>query len=78
MPGSDILDLHNGGDVHIGLGIRFLSLTEYSHMSGAHDLCGTCSTWLCLFLLSLSSSEMATLKNSHVIPHIGLETPRPK
>ena len=44
MPNSDLLEPHNGGDFHIGLGIRFLSSTEYSHLFGAHDLCGTRST----------------------------------
>ena len=46
-------------------------------MFGAHDLCGTCSTWLCLFFLGPSSSETATLKTSHDAPHIRLKTPRP-
>ena len=77
MPVSDLLELRNGGDVHVGLGIRFLSSTEYSHFFGAHDLCGTRSTWLCLFLLGPSSSETTTLKTSHAAPRIGLETPRP-
>ena len=77
MPSSDLLVSRNGGDVHVGLGIRFLSSTEYSHMFGAHDLCGTPSTWLCLFLLGPSSSETATLKTSHAAPRIGLETLRP-
>ena len=77
MPGSDLLEPRNGGDVHVRLGIRFLSSTEYRHLFGAHDLCGTHSTWLCLFLLGPSSSETATLKTSHAAPRIGLETPRP-
>ena len=77
MPGSDLLEPRNGGDVHIGLGIRFLSSTKYSHLFGSHYLCGTRSTWLCLFLLGPSSSETATLKTSYVVPRIGLETPRP-
>ena len=76
VPGFDLLEPRNGGDVHIGLGIRFLSSTEYSHLSNAHDLCGTSSTWLCLLLLGLSLSETTTLKTSHVVPRIGLETPR--
>ena len=77
MPGFDILEPRNGRDVHVGLGIRFLSSTKYSHLFGAHDLCGTRSTRLCLFLMSLFSSDTATLKNSHAAPLIGLETPRP-
>ena len=77
MPSSDLLEPRNGGDVHVGLGIRFLSSVEYSHMFGAHDLCGTRSNWSCLFLLGTSSSKTPTLKISHVAPCIGLETPRP-
>ena len=69
-PGSDLLEPRNGEDVHIGLGIEFISSTEYSHLSSAHDLCGTPSTWLCPSLLGLSSSKMATLKISHVVPHV--------
>ena len=76
MPSSDLLEPRNGEDVHVGLGIRFLSSTEYSHLSDAHDLCGTRSTWLCLFLLGRSSYEMVTLKTSHVVPRIGLATQR--
>ena len=77
MPGSDLLEPLNSGNVHVGLRIRFLSSTEYSHLFGAHDLCGTRSIWLCLFLLGPSSSDTVTLKTSHVVPRIGLETPRP-
>ena len=77
MPGSDLLEPRNGGDVHVGLGIRFFSSTEYNHLFGAHDLCGTRITLSCLFLLGTSSSETATLKTSHAAPRIGLETPRP-
>ena len=43
-PGSDLLDPRNDEDVHVGLGIRFLSSTEYNHLFGAHELCGTRST----------------------------------
>ena len=77
MPGSDLLEPRNSGDVHVGLGIRFLSSTEYNHLFGAHDLFGTCSTCLCLLLLGPSSSEMDTLKISHAAPCIGHKTPRP-
>ena len=75
--GADLLEPCNDGDVHVGLGIRFLSSTEYNYLFGAHDLRGTHSTWSCLFLLGLSSSETATLRTSHAAPRIGLETPRP-
>ena len=77
MPSSDLLEPCNSRDVHVGLGIRFLFSTEYSHLFDAHDLSGTRSTWLCIFLLGPSSSETATLKTSHVVPRIRLETPRP-
>ena len=77
MPSFDLLEPCNGRDVHVGLGIRFLSSIESGHMFGAHDLCGTRSIWLCLFLLGLSSSKTAKLKTSHAAPRIRLETPRP-
>ena len=76
MRGSNFLEPRNSGDVHVRLGIRFLSLIEYSNLFGAHDLYGTHSTWSCLFLLGPSSSETTTLKTSHAAPRIGLETPR--
>ena len=38
VPDSDHLDPRNGRDVHVGLGIRFLSSTEYNHLFGAYDL----------------------------------------
>ena len=76
MPSSDLLEPCSGGNVHVGLGIRFLFSIEYRHFSDAHELYGTRSTWLCLFLLGLSSFEMATLRTSHVAPRTGLETPR--
>ena len=77
MSGSDLLEPLNGEDVHVGLGIRFLSSTEYSHLFGAHDLCGTRNTLSCIFLLGPSSSETTPLKTSHAAPRIGLETSRP-
>ena len=75
-PGSILLGPHNDGDSHVGLGTRFLSLTEYSHPFCAHGPCGIHSTWLCLFLLGPFSSETVTLKTSHAAPRIGLETLR--
>ena len=77
MSGSDLREPHNGGDVHVGSEIRFLFLTEYNHLPDAHDLCGSHSTWSCLFWLGPSSSKTAILKTSHATPHIGLKTPRP-
>ena len=77
MPGSDLREPHNGGDVHVGSGIRFLFSIECSHMSNALDFNGSRNTWSCLFWLGPSSSEMTILKTSHVAPRIGLEIPRP-
>ena len=77
VPCFDLLEPCNGGDVHVGLGIQFISSTKYSHMFDAHDLYGTRNPLLCLFLLGPSSFEMATLKTSHVSPRIRLGTPRP-
>ena len=51
-------------------------LTKYNHLSDAHDLCGSRSTWSCLFWLGPSSSEPTILKTSHAVPRIGLERPR--
>ena len=76
MPSFDLLEPRNGGDVHVGLGIQFISSAEYNYLFDAHDLCGTRNTWLCLFLLGPSSSETTTLKTSHATPRIGLETSR--
>ena len=77
MPSSDIREPRSGGDVHVGSGIQFLFLIEYSHLSDAHDLYGSRSTWSCLFWLGPSSSEMTISKTYHVAPRIGLVTPRP-
>ena len=77
VPGFDLLEPCNDRDVHVGLGIRFISSTKYNHLFGAHDLYGTRGTWLCLFFQGSSSSETATLETSHVAPRIRLETPRP-
>ena len=77
MLGSDLREPRNGGDVHAESGIRFLFLIEYSHLSDAHDLYGSRSTWSCLFWMGSSSSETAILKTSHAAPHMGLETLRP-
>ena len=77
VPGSDLREPRNSGDVHVKSRIQFLFLTEYSHLSNAHDLYGSRSTWSCLFWLSLSSFETVILKTSHAAPSIGFETPRP-
>ena len=76
MSGSNLLVPCNNGDVHVKLGIRFLSSIEYSRLFSAHDLCGTRNIWLCLFLLGPSSPKTTTLKTYHVVSHRGLETSR--
>ena len=77
MPGSDLRELRNNGDVHVGSRIQFLFSTEYSHLSAACDLYGSCNTWSCLFWLGPSSSETTILKTSHAAPRTGPEIPRP-
>ena len=76
MPGSDLREPPNGGDVHVGPGIQFLFSIEYCQLSDARDLYGSRNTWSCLFWLDLSSFEMAILKTSHSVLCIGLEIPR--
>ena len=76
MPGFDLQEPRNDGDVHVGSGIRFRFSIEYSHLSNVRDLYGSRNTWSCLFWLGLSSFEMTILKTSHAVPRIGLEIPR--
>ena len=75
-PGPDLLTPRKGEDVHVGLGIQFLSLTRCSHLFGVHDPCGTHSIWYCLFLLGLPSSEMAISEIFHVAFRVGPRTLR--
>ena len=77
MPGFDLWEPRNGGDVHVGLGIQFLFSIEYNHLSDVRDLYGSRNTWSCLFRMGPSTFEIAIIKTSHVVPHIGLEIPRP-
>ena len=58
-PGPDLLKPRNDEDAHVESGIQFLSSARYNHRFGVHDPCGTHSIWYCLFLLGLTSSEMA-------------------
>ena len=76
MPGSNLREPSNGRDVHARSGIRFPFSIEYNHLFDACDLCGSCNTWSFLFWLGPSSFEMAILRTSHVVLHIGLEIPR--
>ena len=76
VPGPDLLRPRSGEDVHVGSGIQFPSSTVYNHLFDVHDPCGIHNTCLSLFLLGLSSSEMATLKTFRVVSRVGLVTPR--
>ena len=76
MPGPDLLRPRSGEDVHVGSGIQFPSLAGCNHLFGVHDSYGIHNTWLSLFSLGLSSSEMATLKTFHAASHVGPMTPR--
>ena len=73
IPGTDLLKPCNGGDAHVGSTIKFLSLVGCSHLFGVHDPCGTRSIWYCLFLLDLTSSEMAISEIFHVALRVGPE-----
>ena len=76
VPGPDLLKPRNGGDAHVGSSIEFLSLVGCSHLFGVHDPCGTHSIWYRLFLLNLTSSEMAISEIFHVALRIGPVTLR--
>ena len=65
-PSPDLLKPRNGEDAHVGSGTQFLSSDGYSHLFGVHDPCGTHSIWYCLFLLGLTSFEMAISENFHI------------
>ena len=58
-PGPDLLKPRNDEDAHVISGTQFLSSARCSHLFGVHDPCGTHNNWYCLFLLGLTSSEMA-------------------
>ena len=75
-PDPDLLRPRSGEDVHTGSGIQFPSLAGCNHLFGIHDPCGIHNTWLSLFSLGLSLSEMDTLKNFHVASRVGSVTPR--
>ena len=71
VPGPDLLRPRSGEDVHVRSGIQFPPSTGCNHLIGVHDPCGIHNTWLSLFLLGLSSSEMATLRTFSAAPHVG-------
>ena len=76
MPGLDFLRPLSGEDVHVGSGIQFPSSVGCNHLFGVCDPYGIHNTWLSLFLLGLSSSETATLKNFRAAPRVGPMIPR--
>ena len=76
MPGPDLLRPQSGEDVHVGSGTQFPSSAGYNHLFSVHDPCGIHNTWLSLFSLGLSSSEIATLKTFRAASRVGLVTPR--
>ena len=76
MPSPDLLWPRSDEDVHVESGIQFPSSIGCNHLFGVHDPCGIHNTWLSLFLLGLSSSEMATLRTFRVAPRVRLMIPR--
>ena len=76
VPGPDLLRPRSGEDVHVGLGIQFPSSVGCNHLFSVHDPYGIHNTWLRLFSLGLSSSEMATLKTFREASRVGPMTPR--
>ena len=75
-PGPNLLKPRNTEDAHVGSSTQFISSTGCSHRSGVHDPCGTRSIWYCLFLLGLTSSEMAISEIFHVSLRVGPVTLR--
>ena len=76
VPGPDLLRPRSCKDVHVRSGIQFPSSARCNHLFGVHDPCGIHNTWLNLFSLGLSSSEMATLKTFRAASCVGPMTPR--
>ena len=70
-PGPDLLKPCKGEDAHVRSGTQFLSLAGCSHRFSVHDPYGTHSIWCCLFLLGLTSSEMAISEIFHVALRVG-------
>ena len=71
ISGPSLMKPRNDGEAHVRSGTQFLSLAGCSHLFGAYDPYGTNSIWYCLFLLDLTSSEMAILGIFHVALCIG-------
>ena len=75
-PGPVLLTPRNDKDAHVGSGTQFLSSGGCSHRFDVHDPCGTHSIWYCLFLLDLTSSDMAISEIFHVALRVGPVTLR--
>ena len=71
VPSPDLLRPRSGEDVHVRSGIQFPSLVGCNHLFGVHDSYGIHNTWLSLFFLGLSSSEMTTLRTIRAAPRVG-------
>ena len=76
VPGPDLLRPQSGEDVYVGSGIQFPSSAGCNHLFSVHDPYGIHNTWLSLFSLVLSLSEMATLKTFRAAFHVRPVTPR--
>ena len=66
-PSPNLLKPRISENAHVRSSTQFLSLVGCSHRFGVHDHCGTHSIWYCIFLLDLTSSEMAISKKFHVV-----------
>ena len=75
-PGPNLLKPRNDEDAHIESGPQFLSSVGCSHQFDVHDPCGTHSFWYCLFLLGLTSYEMAISEIFHLALCVGPVTLR--
>ena len=61
-----LLKPRNDEYAHVGSSTQFISLAGCSHRFSVHDPCGTHSIWYCIFLLGLTSYEMAISEIFHV------------
>ena len=75
VPSPYLLWPRSSEDVHVGLGIQFTPSAGCNYLFGVHEPYGIHNTWLSLFSLGLSSSEMATLKTFQAASHVGSVTP---
>ena len=75
-PDLVLLKPRNDIDAHVGSGTQFLSSVGCIHRFGVYDPCRTHSIWYCLFLLGLTSSEMAISEIFHVALPVGPVTLR--